>query len=211
MSSHKGVDSISDRSRCRNPISGRLLLGHGRRLRSSRGRGVGGAAKRRRDLEVAGLDLLGQLVEPALLLDGLPGRAARVEDVVHLLERVALGLGGHEGHVDKGGAVEGREDHVHLPVDVPQQGRDAEGQDHVPEPVRGGRERHGLGAHFAGEDLGRVGPGRGTPGRGEGRDEEVRAGNDGRGDRFVVHHDPGDVAVLSVLCCLIVGSTIDSL
>lgn len=90
------------------------------------------------DLELSILDLLLELIETALLLVALPSRAARVENVVHLLEREAARLGRQQGHVDKREAVEGGKDHVHLPIDVPQQRRDCKGKNHVPKPVGSG-------------------------------------------------------------------------
>lgn len=74
---------------------------------------------RRANLELALLDLLLELVEPAALATRPPGRGARVKDVVHLLEGEALCLGRHQQHVDEGGGVEGAEDVVHVVADVP--------------------------------------------------------------------------------------------
>jgi len=148
-----------------------------------------------RRLDGALLDALRQVVEPAALGLPLPGLAARVEHVVHLLEQLALGLGRREEDVDQCEPVEGAEDHVQLPRDVVQHGRHGVAQDAVPEPVGRGRETDGLGADFGGEDLRGVAPGGGAPGGGKGGDEEVAARDDGGGDGLVVQHDPGDVAV----------------
>lgn len=150
------------------------------------------------NLEVALLDLALQLFELAAPVVLFPGRDARVEDVVHLLEGETLCLGRHERHVDEGGGVEGAKDVVHLEVDVPQQGGHGKGQDAVPEPVGRRRQADGLGADLAGEDLGRVRPADGAPGGGEGSDEEVRTGDDGRRHGPVLVHDPADVAVVVV-------------
>lgn len=171
-----------------------------------RGRRLAALAARTGDLNLAQLDVAGQAIEPAHLLVRLPGRPARVEHVVHLLEAVPLGLGRHEGHVDARGAVEGGEDEVHLPVDGPEQRRHGEGEHHVPEPVRRRGERDRLGAHLAGEDLGRVRPGRRAPGRGEGGDEEVRGRYDALGYIWVVLHDPGYVFAACAVVWLAVCS-----
>ncbi len=64
--------------------------------------------------------------------------------------------------MDEGEAVEGSEDHVHLPVDVPQERRHCEGEDAVPEPVGCCGEGNSLGTDLAGEDLGGVRPGGGS-------------------------------------------------
>jgi hypothetical protein len=104
------------------------------------------------------LDITLDLFKTGNLVARLPGRDARVEDVVHLFEREALRLRGGEEHVDEGQGVEGTEDHVHLPVDGPQQRRNGEGENAVPRPVRGRSQRDGLGADLGGEDLGWVCP-----------------------------------------------------
>ena len=75
--------------------------------------------------------------------------------------------------MDERGSVEGSEDHVHLPVDTPEERGHGEGEGTVPGPVGGGRERHGLGADLGGEDFRWVGPGCRAPGGGECSDEEV--------------------------------------
>ena len=49
--------------------------------------------------------------------------------------------------------VESREDHVHLPVDIPQKGWDSECEDAVPEPVRCCSKGDGFGTNFAWEYL----------------------------------------------------------
>lgn len=81
-----------------------------------------------------------------------------------------------------------------------QQRRDDEGEDHVPEPVGGCRERDGLGADLAGEDLGRVGPRRRSPSGSEGRDEQIRGGHDTLRYGWHALHDPG---YLLVYCAII--------
>lgn len=147
-------------------------------------------------LDIPRLNFPLQLVQPALLLPLLPRRPPRVEHLVHLLERVPLGLGREQRHMDESSRVESAKDVVHLVGNVPQQRRHAKGEHHVPEPVGGGRERDSLGADLAREDLGWVSPRDGTPCRGESGDEEVGARYNGGGDGAVVVDDPGDVAVL---------------
>lgn len=64
-------------------------------------------ATRGRNLDVALFDLLLENLQPAVDLGTLlPGRDARIEDIVHLLQGEALGLLGSQEHVDKGGSVD---------------------------------------------------------------------------------------------------------
>lgn len=100
--------------------------------------------------------------------------------------------------MDESGAVEGRKDHVHLPVDAPQQRRDGEREGAVPRPVGRGREGDGLGADLRREDFRRIRPRGGAPGDGEGADEEVGASDDGFGDGRVPDERPGDGAEAGV-------------
>lgn len=108
--------------------------------------------------------------------------------------------------MDESEAVEGGKDHVHLPVDAPQQRRDGEGEGAVPRPVGRGREGNGLGADLGGEDFRRVGPGGGAPGDGEGADEEVGHGDDGLGHGRVADERPGDGAEVGVAVRAAVGA-----
>jgi len=55
--------------------------------------------------------------------------------------------------MDKSCAVEGSEDHVHLPIDVGQKGRYGERKDTIPEPIGGGGKRNGLGANLSWVDF----------------------------------------------------------
>lgn len=148
------------------------------------------------DLEVARLDIALQLVNSRTDFASLPSRDARVEDVVHLLESLALGLRSSEEHVDERQGIECAENHVHLPVDAPQQRWDSERKNAVPGPVAGGCEGDGLRADLGGEDLGWICPGRRAPGGGEGGDEQIGAGDDALGDGAVLlGDDPRDVLV----------------
>ncbi len=56
--------------------------------------------------------------------------------------------------MDKGKSVEGREDHIHLPVDIPEEGGHGEGKDTIPEPVGRRSEGYGFGADLGREDFG---------------------------------------------------------
>ena len=96
--------------------------------------------------------------------------------------------------MDKRRAVKRRENHVHFPIDAPQQRRHGESERAVPRPVRRGREGDGLGADAGGEDFRGIGPGSGTPGDGEGADEEIGERDDGFGDGRVADEGPGDGA-----------------
>ncbi len=108
--------------------------------------------------------------------------------------------------MDESGTVEGGKDHVHLPIDAPQQRRDGEGEGAVPGPVGRGGEGDGLGADLGREDLGRVGPGGGAPGDGEGADEEVGHGYDGLGHARVPDECPRDGAQAGVAVGAAVGA-----
>ena len=66
------------------------------------------------DLEVARFDVAGDLVETRADVASLPGGDARVEDIVHFLECLTLGLGSSQEHVDEGDSVEGAEDLMHV-------------------------------------------------------------------------------------------------
>jgi hypothetical protein len=88
-------------------------------------------------LDGALFDALYEVIETTALWLALPGLATRVEDLVHLLEHLALCFGGREEDVDQREPVKGAEDHVDLPRDVVQHWRHGEAQDAVPEPVGG--------------------------------------------------------------------------
>lgn len=153
----------------------------------------------RRNLNITLLDVASKLVKTRSQATSLPRRNTTVEHLVHLLKRLALGLGSGQEHVDKGEGVEGAEDHVHLPVDGPQKRWDGEGENAVPCPVASGGKRHGLRANLGGEDLGGVCPGGRAPGGGEGCDKEVRAGDDALGDCAVLlGNDPRNILVFQV-------------
>jgi hypothetical protein len=98
--------------------------------------------------------------------------------------------------------------HVHLPVDRPQQRRDEQRKKTVPDPVGRGSERDSLGADLGGIDFGRVGPRSRTDGCGERADEEVRHGDDGF-TNVGIRHDPRDGAECGV--CMRVGYAVSSL
>lgn len=144
------------------------------------------------NLDLTLLDVSGEGIEAGLDGTSLPWRKARVKDGVHLLEGLALGLVGHEEHVDEGDTVKGTEDEVHLPVDGAEEWWDGEGKGAVPGPVGAGGDGDSEGTDTERENLGWVGPGDWSPGDGEGGDEEVGAGNDGLGLRLLADEDPGD-------------------
>ncbi|KFZ20049.1 hypothetical protein V501_00327 [Pseudogymnoascus sp. VKM F-4519 (FW-2642)] len=97
----------------------------------------------------------------------VPRLALFVEDLVHLLEHLALSLGRREVDVRQGKEVEGAEEHVHSPLDIYQYRRHGEGENAVLELVSCG----------------------------EGRNDEVAADYGGCGGGFVVFDDPGDIRV----------------
>lgn len=92
--------------------------------------------------------------------------------------------------MDERSAVEGSKDHVHLPVDVPQERRHAKRENAVPKPVGGRGERDSLSTDLGWEDLGWVRPGGWAPRGGEAGDEQVRASDNSLGHTFVVDDTP---------------------
>jgi len=110
------------------------------------------------NLDVAGFNSLSQSIHATTFRHALPWPAVLVEDFIHLLQSLTLGLWSGEEDVDEGETVEGGEDHVHLPVDVPEKRRDGKGENAVPDPVGSGREGDGLGADLGWVDLGWVSP-----------------------------------------------------
>lgn len=83
-------------------------------------------------------------------------------------------------------------DHVHLPVDGPQQSRDKQCQQTVPNPVGRRRQRDGLGANLGRENLGRICPASGTDCGRKGTHEEIGKGDNGFPDSGMCGHGPGD-------------------
>jgi len=73
-------------------------------------------AERGSDFEVAGFDILLDLIESRTFGYGFPGRKSAVENVVHFLQGFAFRFGCCQEHVDECCSVECCEDHVHLPV-----------------------------------------------------------------------------------------------
>jgi len=95
--------------------------------------------------------------------------------------------------MDQCSSVEGSENHVHLPVDLPEERGHTEGKSHVPGPVRCRGERDGLSTNLSREDLRWIGPRDRAPGCSEGRNEQVRAGDNAFGGGWVALDDPGDL------------------
>ena len=147
------------------------------------------------------LALVNDLVE-RLLADialDLPGREdmALCEDLLDLLERASSSLREHEEEVDSSSKVESAEDEVRLVSDRRKTGRNSPREREVEHPVRGGRDRHGLGANLHREDLGGVCPRDGTERDGERADGEVRAHDDTLGRRIVAVDEP-DLGVVEL-------------
>lgn len=125
-------------------------------------------------------------VTPSIL--SLPSRRTNVrqpsrvlEQTRDLLKRLARRLREQEENVDEHGYTEDAKDNVHLPADIDERRRDEVAEGKVEGPVAGRGERNGLASDAVGVQLGRVGPGDGTPGWCVGGDEEVGAGDDGAG------------------------------
>ena len=154
--------------------------------------------KRCNDLDITILDINCELVELGLLRRALPRPAAAVKHAVHFLERLAHRLVPSEEHMDEGGGVECSEDHVHFPVDGPEQWRHGERERAVPGQVGCGGKGYGFGANPGREDLGWVGPGCGAPSGGEAGDEEIGACYDSLGHRLVTNEHPGNVVEVRV-------------
>ena len=70
-------------------------------------------------------------------------------------------------------SANGTYNHVHLPVDRPEQRWNEEGQQAVPDPVRGGSEGDCFGANFRRIDFGGIGPRSRADGSGERTHEQV--------------------------------------
>ena len=92
--------------------------------------------------------------------------------LIDLLQRPPLALNHREEDHDARDGIAGREDVPVAEIDVPDDERREEGQHEVPEPVRGGGERHGFRAVARGVELAGDGPDHGAPGGGEAEDEE---------------------------------------
>ena len=85
--------------------------------------------------------------------------------------------------MDEHGHVEDGEDEVGAPLDVGKGLGDEQAESGVEGPVEGRAESDTLATEAEREELGRVGPGDGTPGGCERCDEEVGAGNETLGGR----------------------------
>jgi len=95
-------------------------------------------------------------------LPGLEHGDIGVEDLVHLLQGAALGLGEHEEDVDGHGDTEASEDEVGAVLDRLEKWGDSVGESKVEGPVGGSGEGDSLGTNAERVDLSGVGPGDGT-------------------------------------------------
>ena len=105
----------------------------------------------------------------------------RCKQGLDLLERLARRLGEGEEDVHQHREIEHPEDDVRLPLDVDKGGRDEVAEGEIEGPVGRRGQRDGLAPHAQRVQFRRVDPRDGTPGWGEGGDEEVGAGDDGFG------------------------------
>ena len=130
----------------------------------------------------------------------LPSLADLAVELVHLLEREALGLVDHgedKGHADEAEGAPDEEDldaevRVAVPAADEVGGRVGDGE--VEQPVGGGGHRERLGAHLEREELAGDDPGDRTPGTGEEEDVEAHEGDEDlvRGDGAGRDADDGD-------------------
>ena len=104
--------------------------------------------------------------------------------LVDLLQSKTLGLGDEEVGVDEGAGAEGAPEEEDLGAEVALVGIDHvggdDGDDAVPEPVRGGGEGDTTGTDGERVDLADDDPGAGAPGGGEEEDVDTDEGNHGR-------------------------------
>lgn len=113
--------------------------------------------------------------------------------------------------MDECKTVERRKDHVHFPINIPQQWRYSVGKNAIPEPVAGGGERHGFGSDLGWVDLSGICPRAGTPSDGEGTDEEIRTSYNCRRYGSVIEHNPSDVGICGIIGFGRVGFTVSGL
>lgn len=122
----------------------------------------------------------------------------RTEDDVHLLERLALGLGDQQRKGAHTEDIDGREHDEQLPAELgDQRGRDL-GDDEIEQPLGGGGEGETVVTSAVGEDVRDVDPGQWTPA--EGVSDAVHVDDTGHGlgcgRDVVVGADGGRVGLL---------------
>lgn len=111
----------------------------------------------------------------------LPCGHTGLEDLVHLLERLAGSLGERQEDVDGHGHREAAKNDVALPLNVVESGRDKVAESKVERPVTGGGDRVALASQSVTEEFGNVDPRDRAPCGCKRGDEQVGAGNDGFG------------------------------
>lgn len=131
---------------------------------------------------------------------GLPGRLAQVldgaglgivKDVRHLLEGLVGRLGEAKEDVPEHGEAKDGEEHVRLPRDVGERGRDKVRERKVEGPVARGGQGDGFATDTQGVELRGVRPRDRAPGRGVRGHKEVCAGDDSLGGRAGNGHGLG--------------------
>ena len=75
-----------------------------------------GSGKRSSDFDITSLNIFLKLVESGSLRYRFPGWESAIKDLVHLLQGLAFCLWCSEEHVNECHAIEGSEDHIHLPI-----------------------------------------------------------------------------------------------
>lgn len=122
--------------------------------------------------------------------------------LVDLLEGQALGLGNQEESVDESASAQATPDEedrrLEIALVLVDHVRGDDGNDGVPQPVRGGGEGNTTRADREGEDLADDDPGTRTPRRGEEEDEDGDEGNLGVDGRDVVGDRDWGVGVVEV-------------
>jgi hypothetical protein len=164
----------------------------------------------RPNLDLSLLNIFLQLFESRSGGYGPPRRDTRIKHHIHLLQRFSLPLVSLEKnknstsgdeylclrrgqeHVNQRRAIEGAKDHIHLPINSPQQRGHCKSKPTVPGPITRRRQRDRLRTHFMREHLRGHGPRYGSPGSCEGRHEQIGACGDSPGLGGLVDHFPGD-------------------
>ena len=125
-------------------------------------------------------------------------RGRLLEHAVDLLERETLGLWDEEVRIDEGTRAEGAPEEEDGRTEVGLVGTDKvrsdDGDDRVPEPVRGRRERNTSGSDGEREDLANENPSTRAPGRSKEEDEDGNEGDLGiDGANVLGNRDTGGV------------------
>jgi hypothetical protein len=117
---------------------------------------------RRINLDSTFLNVLLQSLQSTFFGNTLPWPLPTLKHNIHFLQCLAFSFWCSKEHVYQGETVEGSENHVHLPVDMPKEWWDGEGESAVPAPIGGSGEGDRFGSDLGREDFGGIGPGGGA-------------------------------------------------